>query len=291
MRLPSIPARSILHRRTCRDSDCIVRDKYMKTGSWANNRGIALLIVLLVTALLIALIFEFSYATRISLNSAVNFRDSQRAYFLTRSGIKALIKYKDTLNIPHNEWAVVPFINGEDSRVLVKLEDETGKIGFTDVKGNTVTQAVLQALFENKQIDISVYNRMIDPTSNIFHTSLLSELHQYMSDEDYIKIANDLTVSIWHNININTASRDVLQSLGISSGAIDLIIQNRQNAPYKEVPNDIIGAIMINKLNVTTLLTTNSNNIYTVHCNATVGGYTKVTVAIVGSNPPYWRAL
>jgi hypothetical protein len=263
----------------------------MKTGSWANNRGIALLIVLLVTALLIALIFEFAYATRISLNSAINFRDSQRAYFLTRSGIKALIKYKDTLNIPHNEWAVVPFINGEDSRVLVKLEDETGKIGFTDVKGNTVTQAVLQALFENKQIDISVYNRMIDPTSNIFHTSLLSELHQYMSDEDYIKIANDLTVSIWHNININTASRDVLQSLGISSGAIDLIIQNRQNAPYKEVPNDIIGAIMINKLNVTTLLTTNSNNIYTVHCNATVGGYTKVTVAIVGSNPPYWRAL
>ena len=264
----------------------------MKTGSWTNNRGVALLIVLLVTALLIALIFEFSYATRISLNSAVNFRNSQRAYFLARSGIKALIKYKDTLNIPHDEWTVVPFINGEDTRVLVKWEDETGKIGFTDVKGNTVTQAVLQALFENKQIDISsVYNRMTDPTSNIFYTSLLSELHQYMSDEDYIKIANDLTVSTWHNININTASRDVLQSLGISSGAIDLIMQNRQNAPYKEVPSDLIGAIMINKLNVTTLLTTNSSNIYTVHCNATVGGYTKEAVAIVGSNPPYWREL
>ena len=43
-----------------------------------NERGVALIIVLLVTALLIALIFEFAYGTRISLRAAVNFRDSQR---------------------------------------------------------------------------------------------------------------------------------------------------------------------------------------------------------------------
>jgi type II secretory pathway component PulK len=79
-----------------------------------SERGIALLIVLLVTALLIALIFEFSYATRISLNSAINFRDSQRAYFLARSGIFAFIKYGDKLRdyyIPQGEWGVVPLIS------------------------------------------------------------------------------------------------------------------------------------------------------------------------------------
>ena len=52
-----------------------------------NERGVALLIVLLVTALLLALIFEFAYGTRVSLRAAVNSRDSQRAYFLARSGV------------------------------------------------------------------------------------------------------------------------------------------------------------------------------------------------------------
>ena len=52
-----------------------------------DDRGVALIIVLLVTALLIALIFEFAYGTRISLRATVNFRNSQRAYYLARSGV------------------------------------------------------------------------------------------------------------------------------------------------------------------------------------------------------------
>ncbi len=260
-----------------------------------NRRGVALLIVLLVTALLIALVFEFSYATRISLNSAINFRDSQRAYFLARAAVKAYTKYKDQLDIPNGVWSPVPFISDEDTQVLIKVEDESGKIGFTDVRDNKAVQTVLQTLFERKQIDVSVYDRMTDPApaNNIFNTSFLSELHQYMSDEDYNKIANDLTVSQFqtHRININTASADVLQSLGISSGAAELIIETRQQTPYTAVPSDIIGSVMLNGLNVANYLTTSSSNIYTVYCNATVGGYTKTVVAIIGSQTPYWRVL
>ena len=52
-----------------------------------NERGVALLIALLVTTLLIALVFEFAYGTRVSLRAAVNFRDGQRAFYLARSGV------------------------------------------------------------------------------------------------------------------------------------------------------------------------------------------------------------
>ena len=262
-----------------------------------NSRGVALLIALLVTALLIALIFEFSYATRISLNSAVNFRDSQRAYFLARSGVYAFVRY-DRLRdlIPQGEWGVIPIISEGDTEVRIKWEDESGKIKVTEVKTDSVTRSMVQALFENKSIDTAVFDRMTEPTSEINRLSVLTGLHQYMSDEDFNKVRDSLTVSPvpLDKININTASADVLQSLGISSGTVGLILQERQKTPYTDlgkVPG--IGDIKINGVLVSNYLTTTSqSNIYKVYSYVAVGGYTKEVEAIVqGNNRLYWRAL
>ena len=95
-----------------------------------NDRGIALLIVLLVTALLIALVFEFAYATRISLNSAVNFRDSQRAYFLALTGINAFKSQRpETARDAFRPEKHSRFLcSAKDDAVLFKWEDEKGKI-------------------------------------------------------------------------------------------------------------------------------------------------------------------
>ena len=262
-----------------------------------NDRGVALLIVLLVTALLIALIFEFSYATRISLNSAINFRDSQRAYFLARSGVYAFVRYDKLRDlIPQGEWSVLPIIGEGDAEVRIKWEDESGKIRVTEVKTDKVTQSMIQTLFENKSIDTAVYDRMTDQTSDINRLSVLTGLHQYMSDEDFNKVRDSLTVSPvpLDKININTASADVLQSLGISAGAVGLILQERQIAPYTDlgkVPG--IGDIKINGVLVLNYLSTaSSSNIYKVYAYSAVGGYTKQVEAIVqGGNRLYWRAL
>jgi DNA uptake protein ComE-like DNA-binding protein len=267
-------------------------------GSRINNRGIALLIVLLVTALLIALIFEFSYATRISKNSAVNFRDSQRAYFLARSGVYIFAKYPQLQdNLPQGEWGVVPIVSGGDTLVRIKWEDETGKIKVTDVKNDKATQSMIRTLFDNKRIDLAVYDKLTDPTSEIYRLGLLAGLHQYMSDEDFNKVYESLTVSLvpTHTININTASADVLQSLGISADAVGLIIQGRQKTPYadlEKVPG--IGGIQINGLNLSSYLTTTVGGYSTVYSYATVGGYTRQIEAIISKNPLkifYWRAL
>jgi len=259
-----------------------------------NDRGIALLIVLLVTALLIALIFEFSYATRISLNSAINFRDSQRAYFLARSGVYVFIRYDKLRDlIPQGEWSVLPIIGEGEAEVRIKWEDESGKIRVTQVKTDKVTQSMIQTLFENKSIDTAVYDRMTDQTSDINRLSVLTGLHQYMSDEDFNKVCDSLTASPVpvDKIYINTASADVLQSLGISAGAVGLILQERPFTDLGKVPG--IADIKINGVLVSNYLSaTPPSNIYKVYSYAAVGGYTKQVEAIVqGGSRLYWRAL
>jgi general secretion pathway protein K len=271
-----------------------------------NDRGVALLIVLLVTALLIALIFEFTYATRISLNSAVNFRDSQRAFFLARSGINAFIKYGQRLrdSIPPGEWSPVPMIGEGNESIMIKWEDESGKVKINDIKKDAATLMVARALFENvKGIDTAVVDRLADPQSDISNLTLLSGLHQYMSDEYFNKVYESLTVaSVSQNkvaININTASADVLQSLGINAMDAQRIIAERQNTPYIDADlgitgklSSIIGNIQINRLNLSTYLTTRSSGYYKIFTYATVGGYTKQVEAIVNGNTFfYWRSL
>lgn len=266
----------------------------MKQGSWTNNRGIALLIVLLVTALLIALIFEFSYATRISKNSAVNFRDSQRAYFLARAGVYAFIRYTDMLtkNIPQNEWGVVPLISGGDTQVRIKWEDEQGKIPIPlVVRGNDAYKR-LQQLFDIKAISQDVLDNGIVEKKTFY---LLSELHQVMSDEDYGKVKDFLTVVTATKININTASLEVLQSLCRSLGKDDsvarLIINRRNDQPFtstSEITNmSGMEPLVASYLDVT-------SNTYKVYSYATVGGYTRQVEAVIqrgNTAPLYWRAL
>ena len=279
----------------------------MRSSMPWNDRGVALLIVLLVTALLIALIFEFSYATRISLNSAVNYRDSQRAYFLSRSGIFAFIKYGKPLRevISQGEWGVVPMISDNDTEVRVKWEDESGKIRINDIRNNEVTLAVVRTLFENvKGIDTAVVDRIYDPTSNIGSLALLSGLHQYMSDEEYDKVYESLTVApVSQNkvtININTATADVLRSLGITNDLdIKRILTERQTTPYTDADlastgrlSSIIGNIQIKGQNLSTFLTTKSMEYYRIFAYSRVGGYEKQIEAIVNGNViSYWRAL
>jgi type II secretory pathway component PulK len=288
----------------------------MRSQRRRNDRGVALLIVLLVTALLIALIFEFSYATRISLNNAINFRDSQRAYFLARSGIFAFIKYGKPLRelIPQGEWGIVPMISDADTEVRVKWEDESGKIKINDIRKDTAsadprsnpgpTLILVRSLFETvKGIDTAVIDRIADPQIDISNLALLSGLHQYMSDEEYNRVYESLTVAFVSQgkvtINVNTASADVLRSFGLNDLDVKRIITERQTTPYTDTDltstgrlSPIIGNIQIKGQNLSTFLTTRSTEFYRLFAYATVGGYTKQIEAIVNGNTfSYWRSL
>jgi len=243
-----------------------------------NNRGVALLIVLLVTALLIALIFEFAYGTRVSLRGAVNFRDSQRAYFLARSGVAIFTKFKELKDmVPQSEWGVVPIISAGDTEVRIKWEDERGKLNINEVLSTTADWVA--ELFQLRGISTDVFRKVQDLRKESGPLKLLSELHNVMSDEDYNKVARFLTISSDTNININAASEEVLNSVLVNNKvAVGMIVNNRKTKPIESLAEVGLSPSTNPKL-VTT------NGALMVYSYATVGGYTK-QIESIGTT--YW---
>jgi type II secretory pathway component PulK len=273
---------------------CDARREEVRVPMPWNERGVALLIVLLVTALLIALIFEFSYATRISLNNAINFRDSQRAYFLARSGIYAFIKYGKELRgtyIPQGEWGIVPLISDGDTQVRIKWENEQGKIPISIVTRSSDAYGMLSQLFTIKQISQDILDNQIVERQKFY---LVSELHTIMNDEDYLKVSPYVTVSPVpsRRIDINAAPAEVLQSLckslGKDDGVVGMIIKNRSSKPY--LAAEISSTTGMDPLVATYLDVTDTY--FKVYSYATVGGYTKTIEALVDNGKiSYWRSL
>jgi type II secretory pathway component PulK len=268
-----------------------------------NERGIALLIVLLVTALLLALIFEFAYGTRVSLRAAMNFRDSQRAYFLARSGVNFagailsdnLKKQKLQDNLEQRDWQVVPGMTGGETELRVRWEDEGGKINISAVAKPNDAYNRLGKLFDLRGIRQDSLDRisewMIEEKRKFY---LVTELHQFLSDEEYRNMRDFVTVSPIVQININTASSEVLQSLGLSAGMAGMIVEKRNREPFikREDMNVFLGpesTRFVGLLDVT-------SNVFKVNSFATVGGYTKQIEAVItrsatGFAVSYWRVL
>ncbi len=250
-----------------------------------NRRGIALLIVLLVTALLIALIFEFSYATSISLNSAINFRDSQRAYYLARAGVSAFVKYGDQLRkiIPAGEFQPVP---GIEEEILVKWEDQRGLINV-----NTSPDWVAN-LFSTMGINADVLTRITELKKARGAFRFVSELHAVMSDEEYAKVAQFLTVDSDGKINLNTAPVDVLNSvLPDNPQTVATIVNTRKNKAINS-PADVNMNTQNTAAALLTSLVGGDSPYFRVYSYATIGGYTKQVEAVFqGGTPSFMKAL
>jgi type II secretory pathway component PulK len=296
-----------------RSAEPEVRCTYRKVP---NERGVALIIVLLVTALLIALIFEFAYSTRISLRAAINFRDSQRAYYLARSGVNFTGRYlaynlqKDPVtgatheydNLEERDWQTVPYIPGNDTELRVRWEDETGKINISNATKGSDAYNRLVILFTNLGINQNILDQisawMIEEKRSFY---LLSDIHQFLSDEEFRKVQDyvtvlPLSVTPGNKIDINTAPAAVLVSLGMSENAAQTIVERRNQQLFKPT-DDLSSYIGQNSAAIAGQLSFTSN-VFSVNSYATVGGYLKQADAIItragdgsGFTILYWRAL
>ena len=261
------------------------------------DRGVALLIALLITTLLMALVLEFAYGTRVSLRAAVNFRDAQRAHYLARSGVNFAGKVlaenlKRGLlqnNLEQREWQVVPFVSGGEVELRVRWEDEAGKISIANVGTGQPSLSRLEKLFEAKGVSTEVLDRIREKRS----FRMLGELHQVMSDEEFGKVRDAVSVYAAGQVDINTAPADVLQSLGLSPSVASLIIERRGRETFdtREKINAFPGmdTVTAGMLDVT-------SNVFSVQSSATVGGYTKQAEAVIirsagGFSILYWKIL
>ena len=109
----------------------------------ANQRGIALVLVLLVVALLTAMIIEFDFRTRLDVRAAANFRDDTEAYLLADSAVQAaralLIMDLEDASRPYDsldeDWATDQIVNipVADGTLTVVLFDEAGKLDLNSL--------------------------------------------------------------------------------------------------------------------------------------------------------------
>lgn len=117
-----------------------------------SQRGIALIVVLMVIAVLAAVIVEFSYSARVNLNIVANHKDELKAYYIARAGIegsKVLLDYDKNKKVdyivsaedmdPETEtWSQVKLITTTefggipigDGILVLGITDESSKINI-----------------------------------------------------------------------------------------------------------------------------------------------------------------
>ncbi len=110
-------------------------------SSLHNQKGMALLLVLVIISLLSALIIEFSFSTLVDLRATETFRDRIKAYYLARGGIEAartiLQEDKNSFDHPSEFWGN-PLVNipAGDGDVSIKITDLSGRLNINFVADN-----------------------------------------------------------------------------------------------------------------------------------------------------------
>ena len=145
-----------------------------------NERGIALILALLIITLLVAMILEFDAEARRELRDATAFRDGLKATILARAGIqaaRAVLRQDSQLEArtqvhfdgPGDMWMIplTDFPIG-DGYVTATIEDERGKLNFNALANMPDPQARVpmilryKRLFEYLQLDPRVVDAIVD---------------------------------------------------------------------------------------------------------------------------------
>ncbi|MDP8222170.1 MAG: type II secretion system minor pseudopilin GspK [Candidatus Lernaella stagnicola] len=145
-----------------------------------DNRGIALIIVLMVISVLTILVLDLHQSVRINFYIASNLIEGIKASYLARSGIQvaagALLKDVQENNVDswHEDWydflakagmPGIPIAEGE--MVLMEIHDESGRFNLNGLvnKRGSVNQRnldVFKQLLIAEEIEIEVANAVVD---------------------------------------------------------------------------------------------------------------------------------
>lgn len=230
-----------------------------------HQEGFAFVIVLLILALIVTMVVEFSYNIYTSTVNLNNWIDSQRLFFMGTSGINIAVKYiKDWVNTQtYTPGSVdMPVEVEKDYKdihgfISINVVDESSKFnvntiinkrGEVDVKNFGKFKRLLKALSLKEEIadrildwiDADRIETVVDserdsknlPFDSVDEILLIEGINR----EDYNRLKPYLTVYGDGRININGAEIAVLKSLSddITDDIAKRIVDYRKNMPFEE---------------------------------------------------------
>ena len=141
-------------------------------GKRVGERGMALVLTLVVVIILTVLVLEFNYLMRVEAEISGNYRDSLKAYYIANSGVNFayLLLGDDELSYDSldEDWALAkpPVALGEGA-VIFKVTDECGKINVNALltqegKIDDKKRKVLEELFVILEIDKGLVDVICD---------------------------------------------------------------------------------------------------------------------------------
>jgi general secretion pathway protein K len=135
------------------------------------ERGFALVITLVITALLIALLAEFVNEVYVDTSHSHNFVASQQAAILAESGIeggKQLLKYSAVLRMGQNYsslteiWAKPQSYDAGEGTVTISIEEESGKLNLNSATNDTGVNNPLTEVAKRLVLNLKLSSDLVD---------------------------------------------------------------------------------------------------------------------------------
>ncbi|MDA8079419.1 MAG: type II secretion system minor pseudopilin GspK [Nitrospiraceae bacterium] len=225
---------------------------------YKTERGMALVLTLLVVAIITAMVVEFAYGVYVSTSSLHNWQTSQKLSLAARSAVK-LAGYAISSKMIDKTQAVfemsqkIPYDNPEGT-ISVRIEDEGAKFNINKMVGtngnveNIFWYPAMGRLLNALGLKPELADRIVwwinpaarpslgpaesakgSPLDSVEELLLIPGIDR----ESYEKLLPYVTISN-EKINVNTAPVPILESLSekISPAMADRIVARRQLNPY-----------------------------------------------------------
>jgi type II secretory pathway component PulK len=236
----------------------------------SSERGMALVLTLMILVLITAMVVEFSYGVYTTTSALHNWKDSQRLSFVSKSGISLALKTISS-DIPRDELYRFPgkmeipvenILAGFSGTVVVTVEDENSKFNLNSLVSpigavNTKSLEAFKSLLRNLSLPEDVADRIVDWTDANSEPrpggSEENAKNSYLDSVDELLIIKGIdrrtyeillpyvTVFSYDDrqtfsplININTASIPVIMSFGISKNQAEEIVNYRKLEPSRD---------------------------------------------------------
>jgi len=293
-----------------------------KIQSLSSQKGMALVLTLMVLVLITAIVAEFAYGVYNGTNSLNNWYDFQRLSILANSGINIAAGFISDI-VARNSYTYpgsfdMDFENLSrdfDAKINVRMEDENSKFNLNTIvysNGNIDEKAYnsFKRLLSNLSIDEDLADYIVDwidlDTMERIGDSEKGAKNAQLYSVDELLLIKGIDRTVYEKllpyvtvygdglININSAEKPVLMSLSenITDELAQRVIDYRKSAPFEDISQmqKVAGFDLKTYGPISAGITVKGKYFY-VRASAFSGGIRSIIEAVIGTGRDikYWR--